>query len=1298
MAKPRKQRQRAGGPEPAEPPAEPLAPAGGAAAAGADAAVEAHPYGVQPWGNFYLSRVPEIRTSGLGALAALADELVLGLLYDLPAADLARLGLASRALYVFAHTQELWKNLAMQELDSDFSWCGSWRETYLSHRARRYVRGSHRPLRVAGFYSDLLHQPWLCARLPLQPAWLEVDNVPRWAPAPGARARAPRPAHATGTHARARPACHAPRAPRRRARRRAGLSAAEFVATYEAPNTPVVLTDGAAGWPALAKWSREYLSAALAGRPVIVGNMPWRFAAYAAYCDTGAPQEEMPLYLFDKAFASACPALAADYWVPPVFTEDLFALLGEEARPDYRWLIVGPPRSGSSFHVDPNATCAWNAVVRGAKKWVLFPPGAPPPGVHPSPDGADVAAPVSLVEWFTNFYDEARAAKRPPLEAVVRAGEVLYVPRGWWHMAINLDECVAVTQNYASPTGLGAVLDFLRPGRPELVSGCAAADRGSLHDRFVAALRARRPELLDVLQAARDAADAQRAAEHRLSALFRETRRPAAPGEPGGCEPGGDEPGGAACGGGGGGGGFSFSFDLPPAPPGGGETPAAEPAGDAAQARRPAADAGGAKRAKRRAGMSECGSVCGSVPATPRASSGGFSRSDSGSGIPDPRALRMVFVVRRDLAWGRQKLAVMVAHAALALFKKNHKQRNPALGQWELAKGPKLVLRADDEAALLVADAAARAAGWPAHSLVEATGDPERPRSRTILALGPMPAEALSSLGGGLVLLQFTHQGGPQIERSIAMKGALCALAALLLAGPALATLGDNGMTTYNGRTYQPNTLTFGNQLVVDNAMKATLDLTEAMLTGTYKAVPNDPGTEKKVVDLECLNSVAPAPLNWKMWCPGKDAVVKGWTDNSGAAHRSITLRPQANMTSTMATWFISAHVLGLMPPVVEFQGNKYYYYHLWHPLDHVEAAWTLGPAVPLLQKGPPIYTLIHERYRNPEGSTMTRHYETNGWFYVHDSITNLMKNRYVITMPLMGLPTWTMIIEFNDTPEGMVVDIEVVAGIPSKGFDERAPAEGFLTAAGMNEAFTAPLLASQKGSPDWEESINAISRHAIEEFSNLQFFVPVLYEKATLLGAKGINWIPTLGTWMQYNNKTSLNAETISFYSALSALARKQTDTSATPKGAAVKSLVNATRAVFAHATAVATELVEAKSEATYVPLSNAVTKAAYETNAERGAHPEADVSIPSVVAALKAAIGSNATKPTFTMPTLSMPSLPTFTKPNFTMPTLSMPLSFTKPTVAAPAAAASADEPTRVTIRFGVGGGKGASVSTDA
>ena len=84
--------------------------------------------------------------------------------------------------------------------------------------------------------------------------------------------------------------------------------------------------------------------------------------------------DDGPLYLFDKAFADRSATLAGDYAVPPAFQEDLFALLGRN-RPDHRWLIVGPARSGSTFHVDPNATSAWNACVRGRKLWCAVPLG-----------------------------------------------------------------------------------------------------------------------------------------------------------------------------------------------------------------------------------------------------------------------------------------------------------------------------------------------------------------------------------------------------------------------------------------------------------------------------------------------------------------------------------------------------------------------------------------------------------------------------------------------------------------------------------------------------------------------------------------------------------------------------------------------------------------------------------------------------------------------------------------------------------------------------------------------------------
>lgn len=188
--------------------------------------------------------------------------------------------------------------------------------------------------------------------------------------------------------------------------RRSGLSLEDFRRQYERPNQPVILTDVVRNWPAFEKWrSRSYLNKAFENQLVHVGGYQFTMAQYYEYADEAG--DEMPLYLFDKRFAEKSPRLAEDYHVPRAFSEDLFGVLGD-CRPDYRWLIVGPKRSGSSFHKDPNATSAWNAVISGRKKWILFPPDFTPPGVHASDCGLHVATSVSIIEWFLNFYDEAR--------------------------------------------------------------------------------------------------------------------------------------------------------------------------------------------------------------------------------------------------------------------------------------------------------------------------------------------------------------------------------------------------------------------------------------------------------------------------------------------------------------------------------------------------------------------------------------------------------------------------------------------------------------------------------------------------------------------------------------------------------------------------------------------------------------------------------------------------------------------------------------------------------------------------
>jgi hypothetical protein len=73
-----------------------------------------HPYGIKPNGQAFLEACGDARGPGLGHMGALPDEVLLQLLYLLPASDLQRLGMASRALYAYCHFDELWKALLLE--------------------------------------------------------------------------------------------------------------------------------------------------------------------------------------------------------------------------------------------------------------------------------------------------------------------------------------------------------------------------------------------------------------------------------------------------------------------------------------------------------------------------------------------------------------------------------------------------------------------------------------------------------------------------------------------------------------------------------------------------------------------------------------------------------------------------------------------------------------------------------------------------------------------------------------------------------------------------------------------------------------------------------------------------------------------------------------------------------------------------------------------------------------------------------------------------------------------------------
>jgi hypothetical protein len=268
-------------------------------------------------------------------------------------------------------------------------------------------------------------------------------------------------------------------------------------------NKPFILTSPVKEWPVYNTWTPSYLQTHFSSTKFRAEAVDWPLATYTSYMHSQT--DESPLYIFDRAFAektgidvTAAPhSKDAAYWSPTCFGSDLFSVLGPH-RPDSRWLIMGPTRSGSTFHKDPNATSAWNAVLTGSKYWLMFPSGAgipPPPGVIISDDQSEITSPLSIAEYLLTFH--ALARQTPGCrEGICYAGEVLHVPSGWFHLVLNLEDSLALTQNFVPRKKVADVLGFLRDQRSE-VSGFREDVCDKAYELFVKRLGQEYPEILE---------------------------------------------------------------------------------------------------------------------------------------------------------------------------------------------------------------------------------------------------------------------------------------------------------------------------------------------------------------------------------------------------------------------------------------------------------------------------------------------------------------------------------------------------------------------------------------------------------------------------------------------------------------------------------------------------------------------------------------------------------------------------------------------------------------------------------
>ena len=67
-------------------------------------------------------------------------------------------------------------------------------------------------------------------------------------------------------------------------------------------------------------------------------------------------------------------------------------------------------------------------------------------------------------------------------------GDIIFVPGGWWHTVLNMEDTVAVTQNFVSSSNFPAVWQEFQATRSKLSRG------------WLRALSTVRPDLVDVVE------------------------------------------------------------------------------------------------------------------------------------------------------------------------------------------------------------------------------------------------------------------------------------------------------------------------------------------------------------------------------------------------------------------------------------------------------------------------------------------------------------------------------------------------------------------------------------------------------------------------------------------------------------------------------------------------------------------------------------------------------------------------------------------------------------------------------
>ena len=225
------------------------------------------------------------------------------------------------------------------------------------------------------------------------------------------------------------------------------LSPGEIFERYVKTSTPVLLRGAVTNWPARTRWTPEFFRKRYPDAAVELVHCATgeRIARRLEDYFTLPRHQKRDWYLCDWNFRQTHRELLEHIRSPTGFDVDWMSGIPRSERPDLLWIYIGHAGTRGPTHVDNYGTSAWLAVLQG-KKRVRF--------VDPRGQRTGKLSQLDL------FDDDARPEGLRLSEARMSSGDLLYVPAGCWHAALNPTYCLSVTANFLDGGCFGPHRDF----------------------------------------------------------------------------------------------------------------------------------------------------------------------------------------------------------------------------------------------------------------------------------------------------------------------------------------------------------------------------------------------------------------------------------------------------------------------------------------------------------------------------------------------------------------------------------------------------------------------------------------------------------------------------------------------------------------------------------------------------------------------------------------------------------------------------------------------------------------------